>query len=134
MASKLEEIVENIRTGDAICTNRQKCSTSVDRQDIEDEDAMRRMQRGSRGDLTQFSFSWTQDRGNGKNHVPSSLCPQLQSMALVAVGRQHSLETRAGDRSRQSGGAAGTSLHRCGRRKLGDTGGRVSRSFFPTHK
>ena len=41
VASKLEEIVENIRTGDAICTNRQVLDV-VDRpQDIEDEDAMR---------------------------------------------------------------------------------------------
>jgi hypothetical protein len=41
MASELEEIVENIRTGDAICINRQVLDV-VDRpQDIEDEDAMR---------------------------------------------------------------------------------------------
>jgi hypothetical protein len=40
VASELEEIVENIRTGDAICI---KCQVvdAVDRpQDIEDEDAM----------------------------------------------------------------------------------------------
>jgi len=40
VASELEEIVENIRTGDAICTKRQVVDV-VDRpQDIEDEDAM----------------------------------------------------------------------------------------------
>jgi len=40
VASDLEEIVENIRTGDAVCTKRQVVDT-VDRpQDIEDEDAM----------------------------------------------------------------------------------------------
>lgn len=39
-ASELEEIFENIRTGDAICTRRQVVDV-VDRpQDIEDEDAM----------------------------------------------------------------------------------------------
>ena len=37
--------------------------------------------------LTPFRFSCTQDRGNGKNPVPSSPCPQLQSIALVAAGR-----------------------------------------------
>jgi hypothetical protein len=37
--------------------------------------------------LTPLRFSWTQDRGNGKNPVPSSPCPQLQSIALVAAGR-----------------------------------------------
>jgi hypothetical protein len=41
VASELEEIVENIRTGDAICTTYQVVD-AVDRpQDIEDEDAMR---------------------------------------------------------------------------------------------
>ena len=40
VASELEEIVENIRTGDAVCTQRQVVDV-VDRpQDIEDEDAM----------------------------------------------------------------------------------------------
>jgi len=40
-ASELEEIVENIRTGDAICTTC-RVIEAVDRpQDIEDEDAMR---------------------------------------------------------------------------------------------
>jgi hypothetical protein len=40
VASELEEIVEDIRTGDAICTKRQVVDL-VDRpQDIEDEDAM----------------------------------------------------------------------------------------------
>ncbi len=37
--------------------------------------------------LTTFRFSWTQYRGNGKKPVPSSPCPQLQSIALVAAGR-----------------------------------------------
>jgi hypothetical protein len=37
--------------------------------------------------LTPFRFSWTEDKGNGKNPVPSSPCPQLQSIALVAAGR-----------------------------------------------
>jgi hypothetical protein len=37
--------------------------------------------------LAPFRFSWTQDRGNGKNPVPSSPCPQLRSIALVAAGR-----------------------------------------------
>ena len=41
VASKLEEIVENIRTGDAICTNRQVLDVADRPQDIEDEDAMR---------------------------------------------------------------------------------------------
>jgi hypothetical protein len=35
--------------------------------------------------LTPFRFSWTQDRGNGKNPVPSSPCPPLQSIALGAA-------------------------------------------------
>jgi hypothetical protein len=40
VASELEEVVENVRTGDAICTKRQVVDV-VDRpQDIEDEDAM----------------------------------------------------------------------------------------------
>ncbi len=40
VVSELEEIVENVRTGDAICTKRQVVDV-VDRpQDIEDEDAM----------------------------------------------------------------------------------------------
>ncbi len=37
--------------------------------------------------LTPFRVSWTQYRGTGKNPVPSSPCPQLQSIALVAAGR-----------------------------------------------
>jgi hypothetical protein len=41
VASELEEIFENIRAGEAICTTRQVVDT-VDRpQDIEDEEAMR---------------------------------------------------------------------------------------------
>ena len=41
VASELEEIVENIRTGDAICTTCQVVD-AVDRpEDIEDEEAMR---------------------------------------------------------------------------------------------
>ena len=41
VASELVEIVDSIRTGDAICTKRQVVDV-VDRpQDIEDEDAMR---------------------------------------------------------------------------------------------
>jgi hypothetical protein len=37
--------------------------------------------------LTPLRFGWTQDRGNGKNPVPSSPCPQVQSIALVAAER-----------------------------------------------
>ena len=59
--------------------------------------------------LTPLRFSWTQDRGNGKNPVPSSPCPQLQSIALVAAARNVASNAR-GDRSGQSGGAAGPSF------------------------
>jgi len=37
--------------------------------------------------LTPLRFSWTQDSGNGKNPVPSSPCPPLQSIALGVAGR-----------------------------------------------
>ena len=40
VASELEEIVENIRTGDAICIKRQVVDIVNRPQDIEDEDAM----------------------------------------------------------------------------------------------
>ena len=67
--------------------------------------------------LTPFRFSWTQDRGNGKNPVPSSSCPPLQSIALGAAGRtvaRNALgrQTHAKSRSRR------TFLHRCGRGNL----------------
>ncbi len=44
--------------------------------------------------LAPFRFSWTQDRGNGKNPVPASPCPQLQSIALVAAGRNVARKAR----------------------------------------
>ena len=50
--------------------------------------------------LTPFRFSWTQDRGNGENPVPSSPCPQLQSIALVAIGRKVARNARG--RQKQS--------------------------------
>ena len=64
--------------------------------------------------LAPFRFSWTQDRGNGKNPVPASPCPQLQSIALVAAGRNvHSLlHTRRGARSLP--GAARFAHNSCG--------------------
>lgn len=61
--------------------------------------------------LTPLRFSWTQDRGNGKNPV-SSPCPQLQSIALVAAGRDIARNARG--RQKQTEWWNGrTFLHRC---------------------
>ena len=78
--------------------------------------------------LTPFRFSWTQDRGNGKNPVPSSPCPQLQSIALVAVGRNVARNAR-GRQKQTKWRSRRNFLHRCGSGNL-VTGGRVSRSCF----
>jgi hypothetical protein len=62
--------------------------------------------------LTPFRFSWTQYRGNGKNPVPSSPCPQLQSIALVAAGRNVARNARG--RQKQTEWWSGRNfLHRC---------------------
>jgi hypothetical protein len=63
--------------------------------------------------LTPLRFSWTRDKGNGKNLVPSSPCPPLQSIALGAVGRNVARNARVGESSGQSSGAAGSFLHQC---------------------
>jgi hypothetical protein len=62
--------------------------------------------------LTPLRFGWTQDRGNGKNPVPSSPCPQLQSIALVAVGRNVARNAR-GRQKRTEWWSRRTFLHRC---------------------
>jgi len=61
-----------------------------------------------------FRFSWTQDRGNGKNPVPSSPCPQLQSIALVAAGRNEARNAR-GRQKQAKCRSRRNFLHRCGR-------------------
>ncbi len=62
--------------------------------------------------LTPFRFSWTQYRGNGKKPVPSSPCPQLQSIALVAAGRNVARNARG--RQKQTEWWSGRRLlHRC---------------------
>jgi len=67
--------------------------------------------------LTPLRFSWTQDSGNGKNPVPSSPCPPLQSIALGVAGRNvvrnaRGRQKQAKCRSRRN------FLHRCGRGNL----------------
>jgi len=62
--------------------------------------------------LTPFRVSWTQYRGTGKNPVPSSPCPQLQSIALVAAGRNVARNARG--RQKQTEWWSGRNfLHRC---------------------
>jgi hypothetical protein len=63
--------------------------------------------------LTPFRFSWTQDRGNGKNPVPSSPWPQPQSIALVAVGRNVARNAR-GRQKQTKWRSRRNFLHRCG--------------------
>jgi hypothetical protein len=63
--------------------------------------------------LTPLRFSWTRDRGNGKNPVPSSPCPQLQSIALVAAGRNFARNAR-GPQKLTEGWSRRNFLHRCG--------------------
>ena len=67
--------------------------------------------------LTPFRFSWTQDRGNGKNPVPSSPCPPLQSIALGAAGRNVARNAR-GRQKQAKCRSRRNFLHRCGRGNL----------------
>jgi hypothetical protein len=72
--------------------------------------------------LTPSRFSWTPDRGNGKNSVPSSPCPQPQSIALVAAGCN--VARNASERQKQTKWRSRRNiLHRCGSGSWGDTGG-----------
>jgi hypothetical protein len=72
--------------------------------------------------LTLFRVSWTPDRGNGKNSVPSSPCPQPQSIALVAAGCNVARNDCV--RQKQTKGRSRRNiLHRCGSGTWGDTGG-----------
>ena len=64
--------------------------------------------------LAPFRFSWTQDRGHGKNPVPSSPCPQPHSIALVAAGRNVA-RNELGRQKQAKCRSCRNFLHRCGR-------------------
>jgi hypothetical protein len=80
--------------------------------------------------LTPLRFSWTQDRGNGKNPVPSSPCPQLQSIALVAAG--HNVAKNARGRQKRQAVEPQELPSSVRKWQLGNTGGWSVSVVFPT--